>query len=82
MALYVPQLTFNKFRKGEVVEIDESEWTKVIERGWLKPFVEGEVMAGGTPSVDVGGGLEIVAYGAPAGSTIEVRDATRPESDQ
>ena len=43
MALFVPQLTFNKFRKGEVVEIDESEWERVIERGWLKPYSEGEI---------------------------------------
>lgn len=51
VGLYVPQLTFNKFRKGEVVRIDEDEYANLIERKWLKPYTEGDVVAT-QPTVD------------------------------
>jgi len=44
VALFKAQLNAAGFRRGEIVDVDPDEYARLIEKGWLKPHVEGVVM--------------------------------------
>lgn len=44
MGLYKAQLSVGPFKRGEIVDVDPAEWPRYIEKGWLKPHEEGQVL--------------------------------------
>lgn len=49
MGLYKAQLTVGPFKRGEVVDIDPTQFSRYIEKGWLKEYTEGEVVSSSVP---------------------------------
>lgn len=49
MALFKAQLTVGPFKRGEIVDIDPTEFSRYIEKGWLKEHHEGEIVSSLAP---------------------------------
>lgn len=74
VALFKAQLNAAGFRRGEIVDVDPDEYARLIEKGWLKPYAEGEVLA--APGSSAAGEPETTEYASSSAPDTAVGDAS------